>query len=47
MVLYNVQLRRLEMSGRAAGAERIDNVLDYAFPLLYIIPLGIAYVIFF
>jgi hypothetical protein len=47
MVLYNVQLRRLEMAGRAERAERVDNVLDYAFPLLYIIPLGIAYLIFF
>jgi len=47
MVLYNVQLRRLEMADRAGRAERVDHVLDYAFPLLYIIPLLIAYWIFF
>jgi Neurotransmitter-gated ion-channel ligand binding domain len=47
MILYNVQLRRLEMAGRTERAERVDNILDYTFPLLYIIPLAIAYYIFF
>jgi hypothetical protein len=43
MVLYNVQLRRLKWRRRAF--EKVDNVLDYAFPLLYITR-QIAYLIF-
>ena len=38
VVVYNVWLRRMEMRGQEALAERIDTVLDWAYPLAYTYP---------
>jgi hypothetical protein len=47
VVIYNVLMRRQEMAGKTEQVERIDNVLDWAYPFIYLIPLAIVYVIFF
>jgi hypothetical protein len=39
LVIYNVWLKRLEMTGHGDKAERIDNVLDWLYPAFYIVPL--------
>ncbi len=47
VVVYNVWLKRMEMAGNAGKAERIDNVMDWVYPLFYI-AIGIwLYVDFF
>ncbi len=47
VLIYNVYLRRLEMAKEAEKAERIDNVMDWLYPLLYVVALGIVYYLFF
>ena len=47
VLIYNVYLRRLEMAEQADRAERIDNVMDWLYPLLYVVALGIVYYLFF
>ena len=47
VVVYNVLLKRLEMQDKADQAERIDNVLDWVYPLTYIVSFGIVTLWFF
>jgi hypothetical protein len=47
VVIYNVWLKKLEMNGEEERADHIDSYLDWFYPLAYIVPLGIAVVIFF
>jgi hypothetical protein len=47
VVIYNVWLKRMEMNGQEERADRIDSYLDWMYPFAYLIPLGIAVVIFF
>jgi hypothetical protein len=42
VVAYNVWLRRLEMNGQGERAERIDTVLDWAYPLGYVLLFGVV-----
>jgi hypothetical protein len=44
-VIYNVWLRRLEMNDRSELADRIDSVLDWLYPLLFIAA-GVAIYLF-
>ena len=36
VIVYNVWLRRLEVNGEIEMVERIDNVLDWVYPLIYV-----------
>ncbi len=47
VLIYNVYMRRLEMADREEEAERIDNIMDWLYPLLYVVALGIVYYLFF
>ena len=47
VVIYNVWLRKLEMAGDEARAERVDSVLDWAYPVAYLSAFGGLYVWFF
>ncbi len=47
LVVYNVWLRRMEMRRQEALAERIDTVLDWAYPLAYIVSFGLVTLWFF
>jgi hypothetical protein len=47
VLIYNVYMRRLEMAEKSDRVERIDNVMDWAYPLIYLIALGVVYVFFF
>ncbi len=46
-VIYNVWLRRLEMNDQAELADRIDSVLDWLYPLLFVAAGVVLYVAFF
>ncbi len=47
VLLYNVRMKQLENQDRAERAEQIDNVLDWAYPLLYAALIGVVIVLFF
>jgi hypothetical protein len=47
VVAYNVWLRRLEMGGQGELAERIDNYLDWIYPLSYLGAAMALYLVFF
>jgi hypothetical protein len=47
VVVYNVLLKRLEMRGQGDRAEQIDRVLDWVYPLTYIVLFGAVIVLFF
>lgn len=47
VLLYNVRMKKLENQGRAAQAERIDSVLDWVYPLLYMALIGGVALLFF
>jgi hypothetical protein len=47
VLLYNVRMKQLENQGRAAQAERIDDVVDWVYPLLYVAAVGIVALLFF
>jgi hypothetical protein len=47
VVMYNVYLRRLEKNGEAERADSIDRYLDWLYPLAYIVPVGLAVLLFF
>jgi hypothetical protein len=47
VVIYNVWLKRMEMNGQEKQADQIDSYMDWIYPLAYLVPLGIAVVLFF
>jgi hypothetical protein len=42
VVAYNVWLKRLDMRGQGEEADRIDRVMDWVYPLAYIVLLGLG-----
>jgi hypothetical protein len=46
-VIYNVWLRRMEMKDQAELAERVDSVLDWLYPILFVIAGAVLYLLFF
>jgi hypothetical protein len=44
-VVYNVVMRRLERSGKAARLERLDSTLLWTYPLLYLVSVWILFTI--
>ena len=47
VIIYNVWLRRLEMNNKVEMVERIDDVLDWVYPLIYVVLLIILIIWFF
>ncbi len=47
VVAYNVYLKQLESRGLGERAERIDRVMDWVYPLMYLVAIGVLYLIFF
>jgi hypothetical protein len=47
VIVYNVWLRRLEVNGGIEMVERIDNVLDWVYPLIYVTLFGGLVIWFF
>ena len=47
VVLYNVILKRMETRGEEKRAERIDSYMDWLYPFVYLVPVGIAMLAFF
>jgi hypothetical protein len=47
VLLYNVYMKRLENQGKTQRVERIDNILDWAYPLLYATLIGAVILLFF
>lgn len=45
--LYNAQLKRLENQGRSQRAERIDTIIDWVYPLSYVVLVGLLILVFF
>jgi hypothetical protein len=46
VLLYNVQMKRLEMRGEIERVEHIDNFLDWAYPLAYMLLIAVVAFIF-
>ena len=47
VLLYNVYMKRLESQGRVQRVERIDNVLDWLYPLSYAGLVAVVALLFF
>ena len=47
IVVYNVSMKRLELAGREDWVNRVDNVMDWTVPLMFIGALGIMITVFF
>ena len=47
VLLYNVYMKRLENQGKAERVKRIDDILDWAYPLAYAVLIGIVALLFF
>jgi hypothetical protein len=47
VIVYNVSMKRLEASGQETLVNRIDNIMDWSYPLLYVAMLGILIHAFF
>ena len=47
VLLYNVYMKRLENQGKDERVQRIDNVLDWAYPLSYAALIGVVALLFF
>ena len=47
VLLYNVVMKRLENQGKDERVQRIEGVLDWAYPLLYIGLIGVVALLFF
>jgi len=43
VVVYNVVLKRMELNGRGEQANRIDNVMDWLYPIIYIVVVAILW----
>jgi hypothetical protein len=46
VVIYNVWLKRMDLAGEGERANRIDNHLDWTYPLIYVVSLAAAVVWF-
>ena len=47
VLLYNVYMKRLENQGKDERVQRIDHVLDWAYPLSYAALIGVVVLLFF
>ena len=47
VLLYNVYMKRLEGEGKDERVQRIDRVLDWAYPLAYAALIGVVVLLFF
>jgi len=47
VLLYNVVMKRLENQGKDERVQRIDNILDWAYPLSYAALIGVVVLLFF
>lgn len=47
VLLYNVYMKRLENEGKDVEVERIDRVMDWAYPLMYLVLIGVVAMAFF
>jgi hypothetical protein len=47
VLLYNVAMKRLETQGKAERVQRIDDILDWAYPLSYAALIGVVALLFF
>jgi hypothetical protein len=47
VLLYNVYMKRLESQGKDERVQRIDTVLDWAYPLSYAALIGVVVLLFF
>ena len=47
VVAYNVWLKRMELNGQGDKAERVDRVMDWVYPLAYIVLFGMVLWAFF
>jgi hypothetical protein len=47
VLLYNVYMKRLESQGKDERVQRIDTVLDWAYPLSYAALIGLVVLLFF
>lgn len=47
VLLYNVVMKRLENQGKDERVKRIDDVLDWSYPLMYAALIGVVVVLFF
>ncbi len=47
VLLYNVVMKRLETQGKDERVQRIDNILDWAYPLSYAALIGVVALLFF
>ncbi len=47
VLLYNVVMKRLENQGKDERVQRIDSILDWAYPLLYMGLVGVVALLFF
>lgn len=47
VVVYNVYLKQLESRGKVERAEKIDHVMDWVYPVMYLVAGTVLYAIFF
>jgi hypothetical protein len=47
VLVYNVYMKRLENEGRLERVERVDRVLDWTYPFLYLGLIGLVALWFF
>jgi hypothetical protein len=43
VVVYNVVLKRMEVNGRGKQANRIDNIMDWLYPIVYIVIIAVLW----
>ncbi len=47
VLIYNIYMRKSEMAGQTDRIEKIDNIMDWLYPILYLVALGVVYYLFF
>lgn len=47
VLIYNIYMRKIEMAGQTERIEKIDNIMDWLYPVLYLVALGVVYYLFF